>query len=330
MKSLKTVVFVLLSFTVSAQVIDANWMFSVGDTAILERVELNELFDPGPGGVDVVWDFSNVDMNAASTPYSIQYNNPEAYGTNALSQTATLSALNSSSPQRILYFDFNGEDLLYLGDSLLNGAKRIYDTPAIQFTFPFAFNEEISDFYILDFFDNQGNLGFENAVEITRTFDGVGTLITPLDTFANCVRIKEELIVQPLSANPRRFETYSWYLNSLRNELARVSLEYFFNRSFIDWQADEGQVVTNTQDISKVEPVVRYLRNGQFFAENLSGQHSVTVLDALGRQLGSDLIEFNDQATYFALEQVPMGSGVHFLVFVNAATKEFFIHKFIP
>ncbi|MEL6836608.1 MAG: hypothetical protein AAFP77_26645 [Bacteroidota bacterium] len=330
MKSLKTVVFVLLSFTVSAQVIDANWMFSVGDTAVLERVELlNELFDPGPGGVDVVWDFSSVDMDSVSTPYSIQYNSADAYGSNALSQTATFSAFNSSSPQRILYFDFNGEELLYLGDSLLYGPKRIYDIPVTQFPFPFEFDQVISEFAILDYFDNMGDLAFENDVEITRTFDGVGTLITPLDTFTNCVRMKEELIFQPLTF-PRRYETYSWYYNNLSNEMALISLDYTLNKSFIDWQVDQGQVVTSTQDVSAVEPVVRYLRNGQFFAENLSGLHSVIVLDALGRQLGSDQIDFHDHTTYFALDHVAMGSGVHFLVLVNAATKEFSIHKFVP
>lgn len=331
MKILITLFAVVLSSAVFSQTLDDDWMFSVGDSSSIERIEINTLIDPGSAGIDVTWDFSTIGVNASLTDYSVHFTEADNFSANSLSPFANLATLSTDgSSSRIRYFDFADNSLLYIGDSTFTGSKRVFDPPVTQFSFPWEFDQVITSYSIVNNFDNFGELAFDTYIEVSRQFDGIGTLIISVDTFRNCIRIKEESISQPQSPTPLVYETYSWYYNKLSNEVARISIQRPLNRSFLEWQTNLNQIVTNTQVTPQEEPVVQYLGNNVFQTKDIAGLFSVTVFDISGRQIERKTVEFNQDGTHFRLDNFHQSTNMFFLLFVNIKTNDFFIHKYIP
>ncbi|MEM9919187.1 MAG: hypothetical protein AAF990_13880 [Bacteroidota bacterium] len=329
MKNQLTLLLLLITYTTFSQTIGSDWLFSVGDSSQFKKVEINGLFDPGAAGMDVVWDFSNVATNLPQTSETQYYRAAADFGSNSFSALTSLAALSGNS---IRYYDLVNDSLIYFGDSTLWGGKRVYEPPIVRFTFPMAFDEEINDSSQVSNFDNLGELAFDTDIEVSRKFDGIGTLITPTHSFDNCIRIKEVFTSQPRSQTPLVYETYSWYFNKLSNEMARVSIQTFLGRSSVEWQTNLNDATTTTHatNIPKKEPLIRYLKNKEFQVKNMDGLFSVTVFDLSGRQIEQQKITLHKEGSYFKLAEQHPSTEVLVALFVNVETKAFFVHKYLP
>ncbi|MEL6866816.1 MAG: hypothetical protein AAFP19_20500, partial [Bacteroidota bacterium] len=161
MRNLVILLPILFSSTLFAQTIDVNWIASPGDSSLFNSIEINSLLDPGPAGMDVVWDFSTLAMGAMPSSFSVQYANAADFGTNSFASISSLAAFNSGN-SRVEYLDLVDNQLQYYGDSSLFGSTRVYDPPIVLFSFPMEFDEEINNLNEFIFFDNYGEPAFES------------------------------------------------------------------------------------------------------------------------------------------------------------------------
>ena len=331
MKNLILLLPILLSSNILAQTIDANWMFSIGDSSISKRMQqIGEVYDPGPEGIDVTWDFSTIEIDATLINYSVDYNDAQNFGINSFSPNTNFATYDSGVSPRIRYYDLANNDLLYYGDSVLNGSKIVYDIPVLQFSFPMEFNEEINTATSYVWYDNMGNFGFANTSEISRKIDGIGTLITPQDTFYNCIRVKEERIDQAQSPTPLPYTTYTWYDQKLSNEVARIYIDDFFTASNFSWQTNLNQTLTTTKNLLEEKPLVQYLKNNEFLIQQVDGLFAISIFDLSGKKIEEQSLRLNQGGSHLKLDQFYPAPNIFFILFVNTKTNDFFVHKFMP
>ena len=168
----------------------------------------------GPAGANQIWDFSAAFLYNDGNTY--QTLDPATSPFAAAFPTANYVALRTSSGSEYYFYYNNLPDRLEaVADhvSSLSGYDIFTANPKTKLKFPFAYGESVNDTY-----DPDGGGSFS----LTITYDGYGTLITPLGTVTNAVRIKTEYT----GGNT----LYEWYaLNPLLRVLTygQGDLEWF-------------------------------------------------------------------------------------------------------
>ncbi len=322
MKIIFFVFSILFSPLVFAQSIDADWMFAVGDSSNFSRIEINNTLDPGPGGVNITWDFSMIDDGNA-LEYNVYFNKADAYGLNSFTEEANFSSFNDIGNQGIYYYIFDGDYLLTTGDSLLIGSKFTFIPPLKLFSFPLSINDTIDNFCTASLYDNDGNVFLSNDVSVNRTLDGAGTVITPFGTFENCIRVKEVYMSETIL-----IETYEWYYEKLSNKIAEMLVQPSQNKTFISWQTNINDVMINTKDIANADVYISQLGGNRFLVNELEGSFSISVYDVDGRTVETKRTEIN-HGSLFALNQDYTSGQIYFMLLVNEQTGAFYNYKFV-
>ncbi len=323
MKNLLLISSLLFSTLIIGQDIDSDWMFSLGDTSEYKRIEINNALDTGPGGVNIIWDFSMID-NGLATDYVIHYEESDAYGTNSLSALSSFASFNTLGNQTVSYLNLEDNELLLYGDSTLTGTKTTLLPPAVLFSFPLAFNESVESTCTNSLYDLAGNLIFSNDVEISRTFDGAGRVITPFGTFDNCVRIKEVYQSETVL-----IETYEWYYEKLSNKIVELVVQPSNNTSLLSWQNNLNEVMTNSSDLLLEEALITDLANNEFLTKHIEGEFSVSVYNSAGSNIESMSVSLQKEGSSLQLSQAYKTSNIYFMFFMNEQTGEFFNYKFM-
>lgn len=138
----------------------------------------------GSAGANQVWDFSTAFLFTDGNSY--QALDPGTSPFAADFPTANNVALRTSSGSEYYFYYNNLPDRLEAaadGISSLDSYDIFTPNPKTKLKFPFAFGESVVDTYAYV----GGGSG-----EITVTYDGYGTLITPLGTVNHAVRIKTQ------------------------------------------------------------------------------------------------------------------------------------------
>ena len=240
----------------------------------------------GPAGANQTWDFSTAllypdgnsyqVLDAAASPFASAF------------PTADYVALRTSSGSEYYYYYNNLPDRLEAvteGISSLSSYDIFTADRMTKLKFPFAFGESVADTYVYD----GGGAG-----TLTATYDGYGTLITPLGTVTNAVRIKTEY------NGGNTF--YDWYT---LNPLLRV---FTYGQGDLEWYglpsigmdekgaASAVSVYPNPMaEQCSIQVQEGQLRNGLFFTlTNAMGQvvhqaaltHTTTTLQRGDRAAG--------------------------------------------
>ena len=148
---------------------------------------------PGNGGANQTWDFSaatnsgfgyqNQYVTAASTPYASSFpganvaiTDPTAGSINYTFITNSTNAVNFNG----IVVDFNG-----------TAVNFPYTNPQQYFTYPLTYNGSGTDTYAGMGTVSTGGvtINMHRSGTITTVVDGWGTVITPVGTYTNCLRV---------------------------------------------------------------------------------------------------------------------------------------------
>jgi Secretion system C-terminal sorting domain len=184
---------------------------------------------PGNAGANQFWDFSTATSTASGTfTYLLPANTPFP----AFSPSSNMCASNTINGNTIYNF--------YTQTAVSNqlNAYAFGNTPAqngtysdtfIGLTFPFTFGNTSSDTYKLNYFLSSTVTAVRTG-SITASADAYGTIITPLDTFFNVLRISSantynDTIFNGASISVINYISYNiaWYLDGIHTSVFTVS-----------------------------------------------------------------------------------------------------------
>lgn len=200
---------------------------------INNEMKICKFSNPGNGGENVTWDFSNLEVVEDFTGFvksSYQTSNSEAFP----QANTELQEFNNH-----FYFKVDESRIEQYGYTTNDNSVVVkFEKPFLKMLFPFSYgDEETGDFYGLI------NVG-EDTGSITGTYkisaDGYGTLILPGNiTVYNTLRVKSDKNYEQnigLTRQEIKIETYRWYAESNRYPLL-VLTEVTTNSSNKSYQA---------------------------------------------------------------------------------------------
>lgn len=178
----------LFLYQVQAQpILQNNVLPQIGDSYQIASADTN-LINQGSPGANQTWNFTA--LQPLGDTFRVQYKTVAPAGTPYVLHYPSANVATEIQKDTFIYAYFysNPNQLAFLGDESLNH-NQVYSNPDTRLTFPTAFNETALDTfaYTTDF--GLGIIFITNGYRST-TYDGYGTLITPLGSFPNSMRIK--------------------------------------------------------------------------------------------------------------------------------------------
>ena len=170
-------------------------------------------FNSGATGTGVTWNFSSLSATGATQVDS--FLSPSATPYAAVITNATV-ACHTHSPvgnQYIFYKDNTGAGAFQRVANILPDTV-IYSIQPSEFQYPLSFGNAVQGSYYAGY-HGSGGMNVE-AGTISGSADGTGTLITPLGTFSNVIRVhairnENDTIDNGAVAGTTVVEYYNWY-----------------------------------------------------------------------------------------------------------------------
>jgi len=173
----------------------------------------SDFVNQGSAGADVIWDLSALTNNAG-------------FQTNVTGANANFPGTNRT-------LDYNNGAISYMNEGVngkfthaldAGGTIITYQQPGQTMYYPFQYPSDVTNNFACTF--NSQGYDFERSGTETLECDGYGTLITPVGTFYNVLRLHlhqeytDESIVIDIDYV---VDSYSWYIAGYRNIIASVS-----------------------------------------------------------------------------------------------------------
>lgn len=345
-KSILTPIF-LAFFAILAQaqpILQNNVVPNIGDSYQIADSDTFGIFQ-GNAGPNQIWNLSA--MQPIGDTQRVDYHNIEPAGTPYVIHYPTSTVATKIEEDTVFYAYFRAQpdQLSFLGSSSLV-YSQIYSDPDVRLKFPTYFNESSQDSfgYATDF---GAGIIFQTKGSRTTTYDGYGTLTTPLGTFSNSMRIKSVAAyvdsvtfgnVQVLTHN--ELTTYAWLLADQPDYLAGIYYLKTTNETRIpgfDTLFTENPVIKSVSYISETSVGVKDLAPS---VEGISGmtlgpvpatdylilrfnavitekELQLRLTDAFGRILQSRPLTYvrGENELFIPVDQWP--SGAYFLMLTD-------------
>lgn len=294
MKNLLTIASLGISFSALAQPIinNASNLPAVGYTDTVS-VAVSAM-SPGAGGANATWNFSSLNPTAGGT---FELVNPSAtpYAANFSTATHAIKLTPFSGTAVYEYWKASSAELEILGSNISSGSGTDYTpNPKTLIPFPYSYGTVHNDVF-------QTTSG--GPYNLTVTYDGYGTLITPFTTHTNVVRSKRDFGGSDYY--------YEWYITSpilmtvasFDNNTGKYT---FLGKSIINSVDEFGAV--NSKAIVSPNPVQ------QNASIKISGTHApalgtVHITDISGRWLQQ--LTLSNGAATFCRDQMPAGVYIY-------------------
>jgi hypothetical protein len=189
-KKIKTLLSILLltGLSLSAQpVLDHSIVPQIGDGYKLAVAKTDNISE-GNAGANQTWNFSTLQMESGTVPTQFRVVSP--VGTPYYFNNPSANLVIKAEEDTVIYSYFKDEanKLSLLGTASLAFSQKFTD-PDAQLQFPTNFNGSYQDHFE---YETDAGTGFNFYSKGDRTikYDGYGTIITPLGTFPNSIRLK--------------------------------------------------------------------------------------------------------------------------------------------
>jgi len=215
---------------------------TIGDTYKYNGYEGTTNIDPGPGGANQTWDFSNITgygffegINAIAVDPSTTL-----FADSAVVQNANLCTRNMDDPNSgpYQYYDNTNStsNLIAMGFlGITNSSFGTYIDVQTAFEFPFSYNDSFTDTYdFLAFHIENGYYFMRDSATVTVEADAYGTITTPLQEFQNVLRIKRTKTYYTwfrfeaggdwLQSGPFTDIEYSWFAPNIKTPVMFVDV----------------------------------------------------------------------------------------------------------
>lgn len=200
MKKISTLILILTTVILAHSQITLNSTYNLlpGDTYRYDIYDEVQSIDPGPSGGGVQWDFGSITggtfiagepaicVNPAGTPFA---------------DSATVAGANictrpdgTDDGAYAYYLMTSGEQVLLGIGAYESGNVSFwhYDDEQVAIEYPFAYGNSFSDNFDMRLFSSgMGTYFVRDSGSVHVQADAYGSLITPVATYSNVLRIKE-------------------------------------------------------------------------------------------------------------------------------------------
>jgi hypothetical protein len=216
----------IASLSQAQPVLQNNVIPNIGDSYQIANADTFGIFQ-GNAGANQSWNLSalhpvgdtqRVDYHnvvPASTPYVIHY------------PSATMATKIEEDTAIYAYYRPESDQLSFLGVESV-AFKQVYSDADTRLEFPTNFNGSFQDTFTYTSDFGAGFIFYSKGVR-TTTYDGYGTLSTPLGTFSNAMRIKSVAVYADSATfgavqliNHHELTTYAWLLEGHPDYLAGI------------------------------------------------------------------------------------------------------------
>ena len=294
-----------------------------------------EYMDPGPGGRNLVWDFSGMKSSEDFRGFTAP---SDEVDTTDQFPHANVS-LNEGGTR---YFFCQEEDkLTALGTMTANGQVRMrYNRPFVKMKYPFAYGDEFSGKYEGTCYLSDKDVPLAGTYGVKA--DGYGKLILPGREFDHALRVVSTRSYDVMFEDgPRNYEiiTYRWYGNGMRFPLAVVLVtrstvcnpqgNYTYSAYFTS--SDQSEEIPNNNPVpGKGDEITNILETGQdhvriypnpvedrFTLEyevNEGSDVTIELFDITGEKIATLIDRYQEAGSYsepFNIKKYALSHGVY-------------------
>jgi hypothetical protein len=180
--------FITVAMSLNAQTINSNWVSSPGTNHVNRYVSLSGTIDPGPAGSGQNWNFGSLVSDSLNTEFVVP---PANAAGNSNFPTATVAFVTNEGPASFsAFYTVDANAWTNIGAYLSSTDGNIlvnYSNPMDVLRFPASLNSTFTDNFAMSF--TAGPLSYSRTGTNVTVMDAAGTLITPVGTFSNVLRM---------------------------------------------------------------------------------------------------------------------------------------------
>lgn len=349
MKTFKILItFIVISIQLNSfsQVILQPGMMPLAGDTIFYRSQNNPSYDTDLTGEDYTWDFSQTDANnwaadtfvtVNSTPiaYNAQFNNnmfPKYKATVASPQKDISASVGGFNFTNIFfYYKLSGDSIF----SQVGQAITVNNIPL-----PIKFTDIDEMYHFPSIYGNYDtcyssysvtipSIGFNSRQQTRYNWvDGYGTVITPVDTFYNSIRVKtiikaRDSIYSDQYNTPFAFNTttteFKWFVDGHRGPVVIISKSQGVgnNRNtikFIDTPEPIPYTISNLEHSSLEVYPNPFIDKITIKADHINFPYKIEIIDINGRCLFSKTCYSNDDIKSISNYFSDLKSGFYYLI----------------
>lgn len=338
----------LAFFAAQAQaqpILQNNVVPNIGDSYQLADADTFGIFQ-GNAGANQTWDLSA--LQPAGDTHRVQYHIIDPDGTPYIIHypNANLATKIEEDTVIYVYYRTQPDQLSFSGTSSV-AYNQTYSDPDVRLRFPTPFNGSSLDTFRYATNFGAGVVSYTEGTR-TTTYDGYGTLMTPLGTFPDAIRIKSvaaytdtvTLIGNVLILNHHELTTYGWLLAGHPDYLAGIYYLKTTNETQIpgfDTLFIENPVIKTASYISETAVRVKDLAPSvegisdlalwplpasdqlvlRFKAAKTDKKLQLRLTDAFGRILQTRPLDYTEGENAVPLSIEDMPSGSYFLMITD-------------
>lgn len=277
-----------LSMIAQPQIVDAS---NLPDPGFSFSFGMAPNSDPGSSGANQIWDFSELEYSEIAEGVVIDASESPFIGSYPTADFAYTLESNFTAYTHLNVTETKMEVITYVVTTPGNG-NDYSPNPRTMLKFPFDFQEEVNDTW-----QKSG----ESEQTVLLEYDGYGTIKTPVGTYNNVVRIRENYGVGE--------DDYQWYtLNPLMQVAVfdhNDNMMYFF-----------GAEVTSIDETIPDIAVEVFPNPAKEYANvTISGSNSVDADFVLFNIMGQPVNNFKINESSYRIDLRGLSDGLYFYQF---------------
>lgn len=253
--------------------------------------------NPGSDGIGVTWDLSSMTDQFGQIDVTISDN------TSLFPNSNTVMAMSVGYND---YFNITNNSIEVVGGDFNGGSIKNYTNAQTFINFPITSSSNFTDTY-----ESNSNGGSEVTLgNIHEEFSGSGTLITPIGTFTDVVRLKQTRIQSSTINSITQTDTsisYLWYKAGIHHELAVINSESGYYTSATNLNTEENQLfyvdiypnpafeTIKLQSNGNISDLKIYDLSGELVLEKVITNFSIIELNVADLNSGIYFIHFFDE-----------------------------------
>lgn len=307
----------------------------------------------GSSGTNQVWNFSNsvpsglIEWSEFISPINSPVGNLFPMSNTLIKEYDNTGFIDTAS----IFVKSTNDSLIQYGVDI-EGTTAIYNKGVTRLTFPFNYNDAITDSASYVIYDSSAFpyvFKYSSSTNYTISYDGYGTLITPSGTFNNALRtksfIREEYLVEDFlngvviysESGEDRTTSYDWFSTTANQYYRQFSISYDTLLSsavgneylkFASYQSSltlSANNLENKPGLLSIYPVpsrdIIYVKT-----QNLNQELNCSVYNSLGGLVKGNL-EIN-RAGFSKIDISAFREGVYFIRLIDKNGNNY-IEKFI-
>ncbi len=324
-------VLVFISTQNFSQSIDFNFIPEIGDIRNVKTIQSLQAIDPGPTGLNNIWDFSQMNLDSI-TETNYEYVESSQIDTSEIFKDSDLAVTWGEDPVNATFFQQVGSWMFLMGNRFGSSYSR-FNPPMSLFLFPMSYQEELITSGTTNFYFSGDTI--LNYHEFERRLDGVGTLITPDGQYEDCLRVREiyRTSAIPIFDNAIVTTRYIWYYGKISNTMAIVTENSSAGSSSyrFSWQDNVNDLVSSNSNPFFDSMQLNYLSNGLFELKGEKGKHLFQVYGMDGKKYFENQAEVYTDHYLIKIAKSEMPTNeLALLIVMNEETGVYRVLKFYP